>query len=61
MDAILPCKYCGTRPTATYRNGHLDIYCPSPDSVCYPGAFVEGDDPAKVVKMWNDIYGEVEK
>lgn len=62
MNAIRKCKYCGARPTVIYRNGHLDIWCPSPDAVCYPGASVEGDDPEKVVDSWNEIYGkEVEE
>jgi len=57
--ALLACKFCGTQPTVHYQNGHIDIFCPAPETKCYPGAWIEGIDNALAVKNWNAIYGEV--
>jgi len=53
------CGYCGAAPVVSIQiNGLVDIYCPSPDSKCYPGAWVSHKDLSQAINEWNDLYGK---
>ena len=59
MSKILPCKTCKQQPCVQYygRDNKIDIFCDSPDSVCYPGHHVTGVDHIEVIDEWNTLHG----
>jgi len=60
VTSIKKCRTCHKQPTVEYygRDNKIDIYCKSPDSICYPGRWVTGTDHKAVVKEWNELHGE---
>jgi hypothetical protein len=57
-ERLAPCRYCGARPEIRrYGAGRADIYCPSPDSRCWPPCFVSGAAGPGLAQKWNATYG----
>jgi len=59
-SGIKRCKKCKTMPSVKFfgKDNIIDIFCPSDDRKCYPGAWVTGKDHNKAIDHWNQIYGD---
>ena len=55
---LKPCRWCGARPRIRrYGAGLADIYCPSPDTRCWPPCYVAGVENPALAQKWNATYG----